>query len=281
MNVADAVARTDDTRRSRPVKPGPSTFAVVAGLVAMGLTIVTIWDWEYGTGFSLRQVVENLTRDNLVIDGLRHPDWGQLKLWENQRTRDAFLETLYLAILGTAGGAAVALPLAMWSTSYGAPNRMVRFVVRTLTNVIRAIPDIVWALLFVALVRIGALAGLLSLLFFSIAVITKLTADTLDGIDMGPIEAAHASGARHSQMLRSAVVPQILPAYTSYALYAFELNLRASAVIGLVGAGGIGLRLNTFRNAGNWGAVWGIVVLFLIVVFVVERISTWLRRRLV
>lgn len=279
MTVAEIAAATEEVRRRRPVKPGPSPFAVIVGLVALGLTVVTVWDWEYGTGFSIRDVFENLTRDNRVIDGLRHPDWSQL--WSSERTRSAFLETVYLAILGTGGGALVALPLAMWSTTYGAPNRAIRFVVRIVTNVIRAIPDIVWALLFVALVRIGTLAGLLSLLFFSIAVITKLTADTLDGIDMGPIEAANASGARHSQMLRSAVVPQILPAYTSYALYAFELNLRASAVIGLVGAGGIGQRLNTFRNNGDWEAVWGIVVLFFIVVFVVERISTWLRRRLV
>ena len=152
---------------------------------------------------------------------------------------------------------------------------------RRVTNVIRAFPDILWALLFVAAVGIGALPGLLSLFFFSIAVVTKLTADTLDGIDSGPLEAANASGARHSQMLRTAVVPQILPAYASYSLYAFELNLRASSVIGLVGAGGIGERIQFFVSQNNWEAVWGIVVMFVIVVFIVDRISTLLRRRLV
>jgi phosphonate transport system permease protein len=153
--------------------------------------------------------------------------------------------------------------------------------VRTVCNIIRAFPDILWALLFVAAVGIGALSGLLALFFFSIAVVTKLTADTLDGIDTGPLEAADAGGARHSQMLRTAVVPQILPAYASYALYAFELNLRASSVIGLVGAGGIGQRIQFFQSQNNWEAVWGIVVMFVIVVFIVDRISTLLRRRLV
>ncbi len=129
-----------------------------------------------------------------------------------------------------------------------------RVVVRGVSNVIRAFPDILWALLFVAAVGIGALSGLLALFFFSIAVVTKLTADTLDGIDIGPLEAANASGARHSQMLRTAVVPQILPAYASYALYAFELNLRASSVIGFVGAGGIGQRIAVLRVAEQLGS---------------------------
>jgi phosphonate transport system permease protein len=177
------------------------------------------------------------------------------------------------------------MPLALWSTRFGAPNSVVRFVVRTVGNIIRAFPDILWALLFVSAVGIGALPGLLSLFFFSfffsIAVVTKLTADTLDGIDAGPLEAANASGAGHTQMLRTAVVPQILPAYASYSLYAFELNLRASSVIGLVGAGGVGERIRFFVSQNNWEAVWGIVVMFVIVVFIVDRISTLLRRRLV
>ena len=82
-------------------------------------------------------------------------------------------------------------------------------------------------------------------------------------------------------MLRSAVIPQILPAFASFALYDFELNLRASAVLGLVGAGGIGLRLQFFQNQQRWDQLWGLVVMFFVVVFVVERLSVSLRRRLV
>ena len=82
-------------------------------------------------------------------------------------------------------------------------------------------------------------------------------------------------------MLRTAVVPQILPAYTSFVLYGFELNLRASAVRGLVGAGGIGSRIEFFRGRGEWSEVWGLVLMFFAVVFLVERLSVSLRRRLV
>jgi phosphonate transport system permease protein len=263
---------------SRPSKPRPGWFGITVGLGVIALTLLTLWDWEYGTAFSLRAVFDKFGNDNAVVAAIPDTDLGQLF---SPRTRKAFVETLRLAVLGTTAGALVALPLSLWSTRFGAPNASVRYVVRGVTNVIRAFPDILWALLFVTAVGIGALAGLLALFFFSIAVVTKLTADTLDGIDVGPLEAADASGARHTQMLRTSVVPQILPAYASYVLYGFELNLRASSVIGLVGAGGIGERIKFFQSQNNWEAVWGIVVMFLIIVFIVDRVSTVLRRRLV
>ncbi len=90
---------------------------------------------------------------------------------------------------------------------------------------------------------------------------------------MGPIEAANAAGAGRTQLPRTAVVPQILPSYTSFVLFNFELNLRASAVLGLVGAGGIGARIEFFRGRGDWEKLWGLVVMFFLVVFIVERIS--------
>lgn len=257
-----------------PTRPGPSRFAVGGAVAAVVLTIVT----AISVDFSLTEILTNFTRKNSVVEGLLDPDWGQI--W-SRRSRSAFVETLQLAVLGTATGATAALPLALWSTTYGNPNRVLRTLVRSFNNVIRSIPDLLWALLFVTAVGIGALSGLLALFFFSLAVTTKLTSDTLDAIDMGPVEAANASGASLTQTLRTAVVPQILPAYSSFVLYNFELNLRASAVLGLVGAGGIGARIEFFRGRGDWEALWGLVVMFFLVVFIVERFSVTLRRRLV
>ncbi|NND74482.1 MAG: phosphonate ABC transporter, permease protein PhnE [Ilumatobacter sp.] len=257
-----------------PRKPRPALFTIATIAAAIALTIVT----ARSVDFSFGEIIGNLSRKNSVVEGLLNPDWGQI--W-SRRSRSAFIETLQLAVLGTATGATLALPLALWTTTFGNPNRWIRTVVRSFNNVNRAIPDLLWASLFVASVGIGALSGLLALFFFSLAVTTKLTSDTLDGIDMGPIEAANAAGASLPKMLRTAVVPQILPAYASFVLYNFELNLRASAVLGLVGAGGIGLRIEFFRGRGDWEALWGLVFMFFIVVFVVERLSVTLRRRLV
>jgi phosphonate transport system permease protein len=272
--VTAPVVEPADPTPELPAKPRPSLFAIVGTVGAIVLTIVTARSVE----FSLTSVVSDLTRRNNVVEGLLSPDLGQL--W-SARSRSGFYETLQLAVLGTVTGSFAALPLALWSTTFGNPNVVLRTIVRTFNNIVRAIPDLLWALLFVAAVGIGALPGLLALFFFSLAVTTKLTSDTLDGIDMGPVEAANAAGAGLSQMLRTAVVPQILPAYSSFVLYNFELNLRASAVLGLVGAGGIGARIEFFRNLGRWEEVWGLVFMFFLVVFIVERISITLRRRLV
>lgn len=258
----------------RPRRPSPSAFAFVMTALAIVMTVVSV----LATDFSLAGVIEDLTRRNSSFAGLLNPDWGQLT---NDRSVRGFVETLQMAVVGTIIGGFASLPVALWNSRVGAPNTPVRWIAKVYSDVIRAIPDVLWALLFVAMVGIGVLPGLLALIFFSMAVTTKLTSDVLDGIDLGPVEAADASGASHSQMLRTSIVPQILPSYSSFLLYSFELNLRASAVLGLVGAGGIGQRIEFYRGRGEWSEVWGLIILFFIVTFLVERLSVTFRRRLV
>ena len=257
-----------------PPRPPRSRFAIAVSVAAIALTVVS----AIAVGFSLTGLREAFSRPNPVAQGLTDIRWGEMF---SSRSRAAFLETLKMAVLGTTAGVALSLPLALWATRVGNPYAFPRTVLRMFNNVIRAFPDLLWAGLFVLGVGIGALPGLLTLTFFSLAVMSKLTADMLDGIDLGPVEAADAAGAGHTQMLRTAVIPQILPAFSSFALYSFEINLRASAVLGLVGAGGIGTRLDFFRNRFLWSQLWGLVVMFFIVVFLVERLSITLRRRLV
>ncbi len=272
--TAASTPTVSSERLRLPDKPKPSPFTVGLGVLAVVFTVVC----ARRVGFSVDGLIENLQRSNPVFDGLLNTRWGEMF---SDRSRSAFVETLQMAVLGTTAGVIVSLPLSLWSTEVGNPYVVPRLILRSINNVIRSIPDLVWAGLFVLGTGIGALSGVLALFFFSLAVMVKLTADTLDGLDMGPIEAANAAGASHTQMLRSAVVPQILPAFASYALYDFELNLRASAVLGLVGAGGIGQRLDFFRNRGEWDKLWGLVVMFFLVVFVVELVSVRVRRRLV
>ncbi len=258
----------------RPSKPPPSGFAIAMAVGVVVFTVVTI----FVTDFSLAGIIEDLSRPNSSFQGLIHLDWSQVT---NPRALSAFIETVQMAVVGTIVGGFAALPLALWASRVGAPSTAVMWITKTFNNIVRAIPDVLWALLFVAMVGIGVLPGILALIFFSIAVTSKLTSDVLDGIDMGPVEAARAVGSRHTQVLRTAIVPQILPSYVSFLLYNFELNLRASAVLGLVGAGGIGQLIDFYRGARAWPQVWGIIVLFLIVTIIVEQLSVVLRRRLV
>jgi phosphonate transport system permease protein len=265
------------TPTERPKRPPPSPFVIISLVGAVTLTLLAGLDWRYGMGFSLTQIWEGLSRPNSPMRGLVNID---LSILLGSRARAGFLETLQMAVISTIAGAAVALPLALFNSKLGAPNRVAYALVKLFNNVIRSIPDLLWALLFVAAVGVGALPGMLALFFFSIGVVTKLTSDTIDGIDHGPVEAARASGATHLQMLRTAVLPQVIPAYTSFTMYCFELNLRASAVLGFVGAGGIGATIDFYRGLGHWDRVWGVVLGFLVVVIVVERIAMALRRRL-
>ena len=256
----------------RPAKPGPSPFAIGLGVGFVVLTAISWWTTDLSLDWS------GLFNDNRALQALPHADLGQLF---SERSRGPFLDTLRMAVVGTVFGVLVALPLAMASSRHGVPWKPARYALRGFNNVIRAFPDILWAMLFVAAVGVGNLPGVLALFFFSIAVVTKLMTDTLDAIDIAPLEAADAVGASWLRTQRVAVLPQILPGYVSYALYAFELNVRGSVVLGLVGAGGIGARLEFFRGRGDWEELWGIVVMFLIVVFVLDQISAFLRRRLV
>jgi phosphonate transport system permease protein len=148
-------------------------------------------------------------------------------------------------------------------------------------SVVRAIPDILYALIFVASTGIGTLAGIAALIFFNVGVVAKLQSETIDGVDQGPIEAARAGGANRTQTVRWSVLPQVLPNYVAYSLYTFELNIRAATVIGIVGAGGIGNLLFRQYRFFNWSNVSVIVIELFVLVMVIEFISIYLRRRLV
>jgi phosphonate transport system permease protein len=148
-------------------------------------------------------------------------------------------------------------------------------------NVVRALPDLLYAVLFVAAVGIGPLAGVLALILFNIGVVAKLLSETVDAVDTGPVEAAWAVGATRTQMTRGAVLPQVMPNYVAFALYTFELNIRASTVIGIVGAGGIGNTLNTQIKFFNFDNVGLIVLELFVLVLLIELVSVSLRRRLV
>ncbi|MFV0306247.1 MAG: phosphonate ABC transporter, permease protein PhnE [Desertimonas sp.] len=259
---------------SRPQRPAPSAFALGITVGFVALTTVT---W-FTSGFSVGAIWSGLFRENDALRAIAHADLGQ---FNSDRTLEAFFDTVRMAVLGTTGGALVALPLAMASSRHGVPIRWLVWLFRGFNNIIRSFPDVLWAMLFVAAVGVGNLAGTLALFFFTIAVVTKLMADSLDAIDTAPLEAADAAGLGWAGKQRVAVFPQILPSYVSYVIYAFELNVRGSAVLGLVGAGGVGNRLEFFRNRGAWEQVWGIVAMFLVVVLILDRLSSFLRRRLV
>jgi phosphonate transport system permease protein len=231
---------------------------------------------QFGIGLDIGAIAGDITRGAPILGELLNPNWAFLP-----ETVEPMLETIRMAILAASIGCAIALPLSFLLSRVTAPNRVVLVVGRGVMSVIRAIPDILYALVFVAAVGVGPLAGVTALVFFNLGVVTKLLSETVDGIDTGPIEAARATGANRTQAVRWAVLPQVLPNYVAFSLYTFELNVRASTVIGIVGAGGIGNLLFTQYRFFNWSNVSVIVIELFVVVLAIEVVSIALRRRLV
>lgn len=259
----------------RPARPRRSPWT----LVGVGAFLAITW-WsassEFGIGFDLVTVFTNLTRGAGILAEFFPPNWDYLP-----RTVEPMLETFRMAVIASALGCGFALPVSFLASRVSAPGFAVYLINRSILNVIRALPDLLYALIFVAAVGIGPLPGILALLLFNIAVTSKLLSETVDAVDPGPIEAANAAGSNRTQMIRWAILPQVLPNYVAYSLYVFELNIRASAVLGIVGAGGIGNNINTVRRFFQYDNLSVILIEIFVFVFVIEIVSIWLRRRLV
>jgi phosphonate transport system permease protein len=273
MTAASPTATT--ARTARPSKPRRSPWAWVGLLVFLAITWWSASE-QYGIGFDIVRVLTNLTRGANILAEFFPPNWEYIP-----RTVGPMLETISMAVIASVIGCGLALPISFLASRVTTPNALVYVVDRGILNVIRALPDLLYALVFVAAVGIGPLPGILALVLFNIGVVVKLLSETVDGVDPGPIEAAEAAGAGRSQMIRWAVLPQVLPNYVAYSLYVFELNVRASAVLGIVGAGGIGNNINTVRRFFQYENLSVILIEIFVVVFLIELVSIWLRRRLV
>ncbi|MBE3595179.1 MAG: phosphonate ABC transporter, permease protein PhnE [Candidatus Carbobacillus altaicus] len=240
------------------------------------LFIVAIFGASWHTESDLRQLFAGWHNMWRLLSQFLTPDWMYMK-----KVLPAVYETIRMAILGTTIGALLAIPIILLAARNVTKNKVIVFLSRTVMNLIRTIPELLFAAIFVAIVGIGAIAGILAIIFFSFAIIAKLTSESLETIDPGPLEAMTAVGASKLTWIRYAVMPQILPAFISYTLYVFEINVRTAAVLGLVGAGGIGVPLNTALAFLQYDRAASIILLIFIVVLLIEALSGALRRRLI
>ncbi len=262
-------------RTGRPTKP-PRSLAVPIGMVAFLVITWLALSEEFGIGLDIADLIEDAGRGVDIWAEFLEPNWAFVP-----QTFGPMLETFQMAVIAAFVGCAVALPISFLASRVTSPNLATYLADRGILSIVRAIPDILYALIFVAAVGIGPLAGMLALFFFNIGVVAKLLSETVDGVDTGPIEATRAAGGNRIQTTRWAVMPQILPNYVAYSLYTFELNIRASTVIGIVGAGGIGQLLNAQRAFFRYDNLAVIIVELFVFVFVIELVSIWVRRRLV
>jgi len=190
------------------------------------------------------------------------------------------LTTVEIALLGTVTAALLALPLGFHSArNVAAPA--VFYPARAVLNVFRSVDTLVYALVFVAAVGLGPFPGVLAVVAYTTTSLAKLYSEAIEGIDPGPLDAVTATGATRLQVLRYGVLPQVLPLFLSYVLYRLETNIRAATVLGFVGAGGIGFYLQTYLRMIDYPAASTALLVTVVMVMVIDALSSRLRARLV
>jgi len=192
----------------------------------------------------------------------------------------AALTTVEIALLGTAAAAILALPLGFVSARNVA-SAPIFYPARTVLNFFRSVDTLVYALVFVAAVGLGAFPGVLAVVAYTTTSLAKLYGEAIEGIEPGPVDAITATGATRLQVLRFGVLPQVLPLFLSYVLYRLETNIRAATVLGFVGAGGIGFYLQTYLRMIDYAAASTVLLVTVAMVMIVDGVSSRLRDRLV
>lgn len=242
----------------------------------LGLVIV-FWCLA-GAGFSLDKVMSAPPRFADFASRAFPPNMDPQVL---ARLGWKMVETLQIAVAGAVIGVILSIPVALFAARGLIAGPAVNQVVRTILGFIRAVPDIAWALVFVVAVGLGAFAGMLAIVIDTIGFCGRFFADDMEGTDKGPAESLTATGARKIDVVACATIPAAMPAFVSTGLYALEKAVRSSTILGLVGAGGIGIELKVGFDLFDYPTAMTVILMIAVVVIAIEQLSGWARTRII
>ncbi len=245
-----------------------------AGLAGMILAVCMVALGVTGF-FDAERFADGIPALGQLFSEMVPPDFGRWRSWLRP-----LLDTLAMSIAGTILAVVFSVPMALLAAPNTTPHPVVRHVARTLLSFLRSVPEIIMGIIFVAAVGFGALPGVLALALHSIGMMAKFYAESIEHVDPKPLEAARAAGASAGQVITHAVLPQVLPQLADITIYRWEYHFRASAVLGIVGAGGIGFELIAALRLIRYDQVSAILLTILACVIVVDWIGSVLRRRL-
>ncbi|MBM7646687.1 phosphonate transport system permease protein [Scopulibacillus daqui] len=248
---------------------------MIRNFLTFVFVIILIWGSAIKTGVSFSSFVRGLPNMWTLIAEMFPPNWHYFSY-----ITKPMLETIRMAVLGTTAGGVAAIPFALFSSRNVVRMPMIYYPARFMMNLIRTIPELLLAALFVPILGIGEIPGILAIAVFSFGIIAKLAYESVEAIDTGPLEAMTAVGANKIQWIFFGVVPQVTAQFMSYFLYSFEINIRSAAILGYVGAGGIGLYLNNTLSFFQYDRVLTIIIYTLVVVIVIDFISNKIREKL-
>lgn len=191
----------------------------------------------------------------------------------------AMVETFEMALIGTLSGVILSIPIALLSSKTTNTIPLLRSITKGAVTVMRTVPDLVWALLFVIAVGLGPFAGILTITIDTIGFCARFFSERIDELDKKPKEALESTGSGYFGVITGAVLPQAAPSFVGTSLFALEKSIRGATVLGLVGAGGIGVELSAQMSLRNFDQAMMIIIIILILVLVVENISQKIRAK--
>ncbi len=239
------------------------------------LLLVAIYLSLRMTGFDLKLIINRFDKLLDLFVKLFHPKWEFFG-----KVIGPLVDTVKMSILGTVIGCLLALPIAVLASTNICKNPVIVSVLRFILALIRTLPTLVIALVCALVFGLGTFAGTLAIAIFTFGIVAKMLYESIETIDMGPFEAMEALGANKFQAFWSACVPQILPVYLSHSLYCFEMNVRASAILGYVGAGGLGITINERIGWRDYNGLGMVLLSLFVVVVAIEFFSEYLRKKL-
>lgn len=256
----DSLLDADRLRRLN----GLMQFAVIMAIILIAAWYVGLLDYA--------KLADGMPAIGKLFSEAMPPDFTDWRNWIKP-----LFDTLAMSIAGTALAIGLSLPIAVLAARNTSPNLLTYQIARSLLNALRSVPELIMGIVFVAAVGFGALPGVLALGLHSVGMIGKFFAEAIEHADSGPIEAARSAGGSKLQIILHGVLPQVLPQMADTAVYRWEYNFRASTVMGMVGAGGIGFELMGSLRIMQYQEVSAILIVILLMVTLVDGFSSHLR----
>ena len=241
---------------------------------ALLLSAIVSGCWYYVGLFDAERLGEGVPSLAQMVGEMFPPNFSQARTWIKP-----LLDTLAMSVAGTAIAVLLSIPLGVLAARNTSPHPIAYQAARAVLNGLRSIPELIMGIVFVAAVGFGALPGVLALGLHSIGMIAKFFAESIERADQAPVEAARAAGCSPLQVIFHGIVPQVLPEMADAAIYRWEYNFRASTVMGMVGAGGIGFELMGSLRIMQYQDVSAILIVILATVTLVDALSSHLRRK--
>ena len=243
---------------------------IQAGLV---LLVILLCAWLTDL-LDVQRMSEGIPAIGTLLTEMFPPDFTEVGSWVRP-----MIDTIAMSIAGTALSIVLSLPLGVLAARNTSPNLTTYRIARGLLNIFRSVPELIMGIVFVAAVGFGALPGVLALGLHSIGMVGKFFSEAIEHSHEAPVEAARAAGGNQIQIITHGILPQVIPQFADVAMYRWEYNFRASTVMGMVGAGGIGLELIASLRLMRYNECFAILLTILAMVTIVDALSSKLRKR--